>query len=142
MTRTIASCWTSSPNRMATQAAGRPIRSASPLVRPVSSSILRDAIGEGGTWTPSEYRLVGLDSQSNPVNDQVWAKFCGRIGAHLDNHLTAGTDYQRNGLSWELWGYIEGVNAIASAFNLMPSDATSGDGPQGLGVRPYIRPAG
>ena len=99
-----------------------------------------DAIGEGGTWTPSEYRLVGLDSQSNPVNDQVWAKFCGRIGAHLDNSLTAGTDYQRNDLSGALWVYIEACNGIASAFGLMPADAVSGDGPKGLGERPYIRP--
>jgi hypothetical protein len=100
-----------------------------------------DAIGEGSLWAPTEYRLVGLDSQSNPVNEQVWAKFCGRIGAHLDNHLTAGTDYQRNALSGQLWVYIVSCNAIADGFNLMPSDATSGDGPQGLGVRPYIRPA-
>ncbi|MBJ7313512.1 Vps62-related protein [Rugamonas sp. CCM 8940] len=100
-----------------------------------------DAIGEGGVWTPSEYRLVGLDSQSNPVNEQVWAKFCGRIGAHLDNSLTAGTDYQRNDLSGVLWVYIQGCNAIAGAFGLMPADAVSGDGPKGLGERPYIRPA-
>lgn len=99
-----------------------------------------DAIGEGGVWTPSEYRLVGLDSQSNPVNDQVWAKFCGRIGNHLDNSLTAGTDYQRNDLSTGLWDYIKVCNAIASGFNSLPADATSGDGPSGLGTRPYIRP--
>ena len=100
-----------------------------------------DAIGEGGVWTPSEYRLVGLDNQSNPVNEQVWAKFSGRIGAHLDNSLTAGTDYQRNDLSGALWLYIQGCNALADAFGLMPADAVSGDGPKGLGERPYIRPA-
>jgi hypothetical protein len=100
-----------------------------------------DAIGEGGVWQPSEYRLVGLDAQSNPVNEQVWAKFCGRIGAHQDNSLTAGTDYQGDDLSGALWAYIRTCAALAGAFNLMPSDATSGDGPKGLGVRPYIRPA-
>jgi hypothetical protein len=100
-----------------------------------------DAIGDGGTWTPSEYRLVGLDGQGNPVNEQVWAKFCGRIGAHQDNHLTAGTDYQRNDLSGALWAYIRTCAGLADAFNLLPADATSGDGPHGLGTRAYIRPA-
>ncbi|HEX8612822.1 MAG TPA: Vps62-related protein [Telluria sp.] len=100
-----------------------------------------DALGDGAIWTPSQFRLVGLDSESHPVNDQVWAKFCGRIGAHLDNHLTAGTDYQRDNLSGALWAYIVATNAVAAGFGLMPSDATSGDGPHGLGTRPYIRPA-
>ena len=99
-----------------------------------------DAVGSGGTWTPSEYRLVGLDHADNPVNGQVWAKFAGRLGEHQDNSLTGARYFDGSGLNGPDWVFVKMDTGIASAFGLMPSDATSGDGPTGLGGRLYIRP--
>ncbi|MFN8609067.1 MAG: Vps62-related protein [Vulcanimicrobiota bacterium] len=40
----------------------------------------------GQVWRPS-LRRIGLDHQGEPINDQVWAKFQGRLGRGLDNHF-------------------------------------------------------
>ncbi|MBX3169424.1 MAG: Vps62-related protein [Candidatus Eremiobacteraeota bacterium] len=46
-----------------------------------------DLFCDGGqVWRPSPRRL-GLDEKGEPIGDEVWAKFQGRIGRRLDNHF-------------------------------------------------------
>jgi acylphosphatase len=98
-----------------------------------------DAIGDGRIWSPADYRLVGLDREGGPINQEVWVKFSGRIGAHSSNSLTAGTDFAGANLSAYLWAWIKTCAGLADGFGLMPADATSGDGPKGLATRPYVQ---
>jgi hypothetical protein len=106
-----------------------------------------DAVGRCGEegakekiWTPREYRRVGLDAAGNPVNDQLWAKFEGRIGGHVYNTLTGGRNFGGSGLSTTSWTIIKVAYEAADLIGKIPREMHFGDGPTGLGTRPYIRP--
>lgn len=46
-----------------------------------------DLYSDGGkVWRPP-LRLLGLNEQGEPISQEVWAKFQGRIGRPLDNHF-------------------------------------------------------
>ncbi|WP_437307083.1 Vps62-related protein [Sorangium sp. So ce388] len=99
-----------------------------------------DPGGSAKIWVPSEYRLVGLDGNGNPIGDQLWAKFRGRIGGHVENGLRDGRHFDGRGLSSTEWTFINGVDWIGKSSGLISSKLRSGDGPVGLGQRSYIGP--
>jgi catechol 2,3-dioxygenase-like lactoylglutathione lyase family enzyme len=98
----------------------------------------------GVAWRPHEQQngliIIGLDDQDNPLNDQVWAKFKGRLGKHLDNSLTGATDVDgRTGLNDFQWGWVKSVDWIGQILTKIPRDAYSGDAPEGPGARDFVR---
>lgn len=67
-----------------------------------------DLYRDGGpVWRPT-LRVVGLDDQGEPINDEVWAKFQGRIGRSMDNHFRRMTRLNGApmGLLPRLLGYL------------------------------------
>lgn len=53
----------------------------------------------GPVWRPGLRRL-GLDELGQPVSDQVWAKFQGRLGRPLDNHFRRLTRLDGAPVGW------------------------------------------
>ena len=50
-----------------------------------------DLYGSGGpVWHP-QLRRVGLDEAGEPISEEVWVKFQGRLGRPLDNHFRSIT---------------------------------------------------
>ncbi len=65
--------------------------------------------GEGQVWAPTDLRLLGLDSQNNPIGTQMWAAFAGRLGKPATNGLSSATYFNGDGLSTLDWGFVKTV---------------------------------
>lgn len=103
-----------------------------------------DAIDNNGCqwrpWQESEFKLVGLNADGEPVNEQVWAKFEGRLGDTVTNSLKGGTYFDGSNLSDLDLAYVVAITALADLIGKLPDDIRSGAGPRGLAGREYIRP--
>lgn len=96
----------------------------------------------GAHWRPFEtgsFLFVGLDDDGNPVSDQSWVKFQGRLGREQTNTLTVATNLDGSPLSEIETAYVKFIDAVAMALHLLTGDITRGNGPEGLGARDYVR---
>lgn len=86
---------------------------------------------DGPVWRPA-LRLVGLDEQGQPLNDEVWAKFQGRLGRPLDNHFRRLTrlDGAPMGLLPRLLGRLV---RLAEVRGWLPQSIRHAGGTPGLG---------
>jgi hypothetical protein len=91
----------------------------------------------GIKWRPTQFVRLGVDGSGNPINDQVWVTFQGRLGIHQTNQVDSATYLDGSGLSSGDWAYVK---TIGSAFDTLPigEDVKEGNGPGGLGGRAWI----
>jgi len=103
-----------------------------------------DWVGTGSWWRPhsegSDFKLLGLDSASHPIGDQVWAAFRGYLGETHDNTLVGGTYFDRRQLSLLDWIFVKLVYAGGMLIKKIPLDKLVGDGPTGPAARGWAYP--
>lgn len=92
-------------------------------------------------WTPSEYRLIGLDASNNPIGSEVWVKFGGRLGQPVDNSFTGSRYFNGDNLDFNDWNFVNMNATLAGWLGLISDEMKYGLGPVGPAGRPYIRPA-
>jgi hypothetical protein len=105
-----------------------------------------------GSGAPIEWRpwqsgqatmtQLGLDAQGNPVNDQVWATFSGRMGASYSTDLYSEQDFAGNPVSQLDKDFVIWVWILAEGLHLIPADLQTASGPGGPSdpSRKWIRP--
>lgn len=96
----------------------------------------------GNEWRPFDLadgiKAIGLDASGQPINDQLCAKYAGRLGDQRHNNLTSATYVNGHNLNGWDWAYVKGVDWIAGLLNKIGSDAVDGIGPEGPGARDFI----
>jgi hypothetical protein len=108
-----------------------------------------DWTGEGAWWRPhsdgSDFRQLGLDKTGNPIGDQIWAAYGGRLGHTQENDLQSGTYFSgpKNGekLDFLDWVFVKIVFEAAKLIKKLPADKLLGEGPIGPAARPWISQA-
>ncbi|MEZ4688026.1 MAG: hypothetical protein R3B47_18780 [Bacteroidia bacterium] len=102
-----------------------------------------DVVSDEGTrwqpWTESEdiMREIGL-RDGEPINDQKWVKFSGRLGVHVDPELNSAEYLSGGDLSAVDWGFLKGVGGYG--INDIAGKIPDEDGPGGInnrGTRPW-----
>lgn len=95
-------------------------------------------------WRPwkegSEFRLLGLTSDGQPVNDQVWAAFGGRLGDSYGTSLRGAVYFDGGNLSFWDWDFVKLIGWGASILNKLPTDIQNADGPRGPAARDWVMP--
>jgi hypothetical protein len=103
-----------------------------------------DWIGTGTWWRPhsegSEFKLLGLNSSSQPVGDQVWAAFRGNLGETHNNTLVDARYFNGDELSLLDWIFVKLVYAGGMLIKKIPADKLVGDGPMGPAMRGWVYP--
>jgi hypothetical protein len=90
--------------------------------------------------SPGGLVMIGLDEQNNPIGDQRWVKFQGRMGDSWTNTLTGATDVDgHTGLSGPQWADVSSDAALGKLFDALPGEAIHGDGPWGPGGRDFTQ---
>jgi hypothetical protein len=94
-------------------------------------------------WSSSagtqNFKLLGLDSNNQPLGDQQWAAFVGRLGQSKDTNMNGAVELDgTTGLPWDQWVQVQFIWGIAKTFGLISSELQHGDGPIGPGTRPWI----
>ena len=104
-----------------------------------------DWIGTGPWWRPhidgSEFKLLGLDSESQPIGDQVWAAFGGYLGKSRRNTLVEGMYFDGRKLSVFDWIFVKVIYVAGMLIKKIPADRLVGDGPVGPARRSWVNPA-
>jgi hypothetical protein len=107
-------------------------------------------------WEPGSLRLIGLDENGDPVNEEVWAKFAGRLGATqenaLDNHAIYGIGLGFLGDPEDLPNadylyariMLDSATVVGALFGTTTfedtGDSYTGKGAYAPGARDWIRP--
>ncbi len=81
---------------------------------------------------------LGLDQNNQPIGDQIWSAFSGRIGQSRDTSLTSATYFDNTNLNFSDWTQVEFVWSLANLFGVISDELKHGDGPQGPGQRDWI----
>ncbi|MBW4459024.1 MAG: VCBS repeat-containing protein [Nodosilinea sp. WJT8-NPBG4] len=93
-------------------------------------------------WRPhttSEFKQLGLDSSSNPIGDQVWAAFKGRLGDSQENNLNSATYISGSNLDSADWTFVKMVDWAAQSLDKYDdSGILHGNGPTGPGDREWV----
>jgi hypothetical protein len=104
-----------------------------------------DWVGTGTWWRPysggSSFKRLALDSEGQPIGDQVWSAFGGRLGGFNENDLVDPTYFDGKKLSMVDLAFVKIVYAGAKILNKLPLDKLIGNGPFGPAVRDWIRPS-
>lgn len=99
-------------------------------------------LGSGTWWRPStqgsEFKRLGLNNLGNPIDDQIWSAFRGRLGDTKVNSLIEATYFDGSNLSAFDWVFVETIFGFATVLSILPTDLLIGDAPTGPGVRPWI----
>ncbi|KAE9376432.1 hypothetical protein N431DRAFT_462267 [Stipitochalara longipes BDJ] len=92
------------------------------------------------TWemADSNFKQLGLDASGNPISDQIWSKFQGRLGISEYVSLDGGSYRDGSDLSSTAWGLCKSIFSIGGLLNKIPVDKLRADGPVGPGTRPWI----
>ena len=97
----------------------------------------------GAEWAPyhnhSQLIPIGLDANGNPINQEVWAKFSGRIGNNRINKFSSATYVNGQNLNAADWIFVKAIGSSAEFFNVIPAEVKEGFGPEGPAARPFIR---
>ena len=103
-----------------------------------------DWVGTGQWWRPhsdgSDFKLLGLDSASQPIGDQVWAAFGGYLGESHNNTLVGGTYFDQKKLSAFDWIFVKIIYGAGMLIKKIPLDKLVGDGPAGPARRSWVTP--
>lgn len=103
-----------------------------------------DYIGAGAWWRPhsegSDFKLLGLDSSSQPIGDQLWAAFRGYLGESRNTTLVGGTYFNGKKLSFFDWIFVKVIYAGGMLIKKIPLDKLHGDGPMGPALRGWAYP--
>lgn len=93
------------------------------------------AWGDGGIAVPNgDLRILGLDGAGQPISDEVWVAFKGRIGGHQVNSYTAA-DGIGSSLNFLQQLYVDTIATIVQSS--LGDSFKSGDGTSGLGGRSF-----
>ncbi|MCQ8783245.1 FG-GAP repeat domain-containing protein [Mangrovibrevibacter kandeliae] len=112
--------------------------------QPGSVAIISALSGSGPSWRPyktADFKLLGLDGSGQPIGDQVWASFRGRLGDSQDNTMDSATYFDGSNLSSLDWSFVKLTDWAARLFDKYPDDIKHGDGPNGPGGRDWVTPA-
>lgn len=108
-----------------------------------------DIVNNGAIWRPylnTNLVLVGLDTNNQPINGQLWAAFAGRLGIHQLNDFTSAGGVG-SGLDFDQQAWAEASGEATEAYltyELTQSGFTEYDadnvgvGPQCLGARASV----
>ena len=111
----------------------------SEFTQPGSVAIVSALGSNGQVWRPADFRLLALDEGGNPVGDQLWAVFQGRLGIAQENSMTSATYFDGSNLSGFDWAFVKLTDWAAKLFDKYPDDLKHGNGPGGPGDRPWIK---
>ncbi|KAJ9652429.1 hypothetical protein H2198_008298 [Neophaeococcomyces mojaviensis] len=93
------------------------------------------------TWKTngSDFRQLGLDTRGQPINDQKWAAFAGRLGDSAYTTLVGAsyTDGSRLNIVDSI--AVNAIFGVASAFNRIPSKFKRASGSLGPATRSWIQ---
>jgi hypothetical protein len=95
-------------------------------------------VSDGGVvWRPFDMAnglvVIGLDETSEPIGDQLWSKFAGRLGDRLTYAFRTATYLDGGRLGRDEWLYVRLLVALAPRLQLVPARYRSGIGPAGPG---------
>jgi hypothetical protein len=94
-------------------------------------------------WRPwempdSNFKQLGLDSQGQPISDQICSTFQGRLGISQATTLLGASYLDGSDLNTNDWVKTDGIFQIGDALNKIPSQYKSADGPGGPGSRDWV----
>ena len=99
-------------------------------------------VGSGNWWRPSKdgsaFKQLGLDSSGQPVSDQVWSAFRGRLGDAMPTSLTSATHFDGSRLSTDQWHFVRDIFGLGSLLDVIPAELKISDGPTGPGMRKWV----
>lgn len=102
-------------------------------------SLMGDRTTGGKIWRPSKLLQLGLDANGQPINDQKWAAFSGRIGVHQVNKVNSATTIDGKGLGFWQWAYVKTLGSMLDVFDVFYQlEFVQGVGPEGPGGRPWV----
>ena len=91
----------------------------------------------GVVWRPFEVAsgllVLGLDETGEPIGDQLWSKFAGRLGNRLTYGFRTATNLDGGRLGRDEWLHVRLLAALAQRLRLVPARYRSGIGPAGPG---------
>jgi hypothetical protein len=98
-----------------------------------------DWIGTGPWWRPhsdgTDFKLFGFDFSWQPIGDQVWAAFRGKMGVSHNNTLVSATYFDGRNLSSPDWTFVKLVYAGGTLIEKIPADKLISNGPDGPAMR-------
>lgn len=105
--------------------------------------LIGDFLGDNGKnmWYPYESSSlvqIGLDSAGEPINDQLWAKYRGRLGDSYHVTLNGASYFDGSNLSTFDWDFVKIVEAGGRLIGKIPIDLYVAEGPGGPGGRGWI----
>lgn len=103
-----------------------------------------DRVSNGGVvWRPyvsSKFKHLGLDYDGNPIGDQIWSVFRGRLGKKQENKFVSATYFDGSNLKSYDWHFVKIIDWGARLFDKYPEDLKKGYGPRGPGARSWVKP--
>jgi hypothetical protein len=98
--------------------------------------------GTGPWWRPStdgsKFKRLGVDNAGQPISEEVWSAYAGRLGDTKANSLVAGTNFDGGDLSTFNWLFVKMVFTGGDLLSLIPAHLMIGDAPTGPGVRSWV----
>jgi hypothetical protein len=94
------------------------------------------------TWAPHLHpaamlHIIGLDN-GQPLSDQVWARFQGRLGIDQENNFKRATEVDGSPLSSSQEAFADLIIGIGTALGKIPDSMRHGVGPEGPGARDFV----
>ena len=103
-----------------------------------------DWVGSGQWWRPhsdgSAFKRLGLDNTWQPIGEEIWAAYGGRLGDTRNNVLVGGFKFDGTPLSSIDMVFVRLVYAGGLLIKKIPIDKLVGGGPDGPARRDWIRP--
>jgi hypothetical protein len=102
-----------------------------------------DIVERGRVWRNYPLAFAGLDETGEPINDQRWARFAGRLGVQRYNVYTRpeaiGGGSLSSGEHSDVNSLMQLGEVIDALFSSLPSERHDGEGPGGLAGRPIAQ---
>lgn len=113
-----------------------------PAVLAVIDLITRSETKPEVQWTPHErpaemLQIIGLE-HGQPLSDQVWARFSGRLGIHQENDFGHATQVNGAPLSSSEQAFADVIIEVGKTFGAIPENLRKGVGPEGPGARDFV----
>jgi hypothetical protein len=93
-------------------------------------------------WFPyadsSPFIQLGLDEHGQPINDQIWAAYCGDMGKSYATDLRGATYFDGRNLTTFDWDFVKIVWAGAKVLGKLKPDFERAGGPPGPGARDWV----
>jgi hypothetical protein len=108
------------------------------------SVLIGDFYGGNGAimWNPwkdaTNFIQLGIDSDKNPINDQLWVTYAGRMGDSYSTSLNGAHYFYGSNLSSLDWSFVKITFGVADLLGKIPAALLHSEGPQGPGGRHWI----